>query len=71
MVVVFDLTNRESFKHVENWIAEVHSIVGTDVKIMVLGNKCDLHASRDITSAEIEVSGALIPLRDSKQRLAS
>lgn len=52
--MVFDMTNRESFKHVQNWIAEVHSIVGSEVQIMVLGNKSDLPGSRDVSTAEIQ-----------------
>ena len=60
------MTNRESFKHVQNWIAEVHSIVGTDVQIMVLGNKCDLSESRDIPNTEMQV-GCLNLFRNSNK----
>lgn len=63
------MTNRESFKHVQNWIAEVHSIVGSDVQIMVLGNKCDLAESRDIPNAEIQVGWVVI--RNLSRRLES
>ena len=42
IMIVFDLTNKESFKNIENWINEVTKFTGNDVIIICLGNKCDL-----------------------------
>ena len=42
ILIVFDLTNKESFKNIENWINEVTVFTGQDVLIICLGNKSDL-----------------------------
>ena len=42
ILIVFDLTNPESFNNIENWINEVTVFTGKDVIIMCLGNKSDL-----------------------------
>ncbi|KAL1507842.1 hypothetical protein AB1Y20_007450 [Prymnesium parvum] len=53
-VVVFDITNRESFASTAKWIADVRAQRGNDVVIVLVGNKTDLAAQRQVTSAEIE-----------------
>ena len=42
ILIVFDLTNEESFKNIQNWINEVTVFTGKDVIIICLGNKSDL-----------------------------
>ena len=42
ILIVFDLTNQESFKNIQNWINEVTVFTGKDVTIICLGNKSDL-----------------------------
>jgi len=53
-VVVFDITSRESFEATSKWIADVRAQRGTDVIIVLVGNKTDLAASRQVTTAELE-----------------
>ena len=45
ILIVFDVTNKESFKNIENWINEVTVFTGKDVIIICLGNKSDLKKS--------------------------
>ena len=52
ILIVFDLTNKESFKNIENWINEVTVFTGSDVIFMCLGNKCDL--KKEISKNSIE-----------------
>ena len=52
ILIVFDLTNKESFKNIENWINEVTVFTGNDVIFMCLGNKCDL--KKEISKSSIE-----------------
>jgi small GTP-binding protein len=52
--VVFDLTNRESFTNLPQWITDLQSTARRDVVIVVLGNKADLVESRDVTKFEAE-----------------
>ena len=53
-VVVFDITNRESFEATSKWIADVRAQRGNDVVIVLVGNKTDLAAQRQVTTAELE-----------------
>ena len=53
-VVVFDITSRETFNSTSKWIADVRAQRGNDVVIVLVGNKTDLTADRQVTSAEIE-----------------
>ena len=41
IVIVFDLTSKESFKNVEAWMSEVEKYSSDTVKVIVLGNKVD------------------------------
>ena len=53
-VVVFDITNKASFESTTKWIADVRAQRGNDVVIVLVGNKTDLAASRQVTPSEIE-----------------
>uniref|UniRef100_A0A7S0I5Y7 Uncharacterized protein n=1 Tax=Phaeocystis antarctica TaxID=33657 RepID=A0A7S0I5Y7_9EUKA len=53
-VIVFDLTSRESFASTAKWILDVRAQRGTDVIIVLVGNKTDLASERQVSSAEIE-----------------
>lgn len=52
IVLVYDVTNRDSFQHVEDWLQEIETYCSEDecVKLLV-GNKIDLEA-RAVTSEE-------------------
>ena len=52
ILIVFDLTNEESFKSIQNWINEVTVFTGKDVIIICLGNKSDL--KREISKNTID-----------------
>ena len=52
IMIVFDLTNKESFRNIENWINEVTKFTGSDVIIICLGNKCDLKRTVDKSMIE-------------------
>ena len=42
VVIVFDLTAKDSFQNVEYWRKEIENYAGPDVSVLVLGNKVDL-----------------------------
>jgi len=42
ILVVFDLTDKESFNNVDSWLKEIEKHCGTDVSVIVLANKCDV-----------------------------
>ena len=41
-MVVFDLTDHDSFVNIDGWLTEIEKHCGTDVSVIVLANKCDV-----------------------------
>lgn len=52
IILVFDLCDRESFSHVEEWLHEVNRYVNESTCKILVGNKCDLVAERQVTCEE-------------------
>jgi len=55
IIIVFDITNRESFLSIDSWLEEIHKNVGDDVLILIFANKSDLIDEPD-AAEEIQVS---------------
>ncbi|KAK7120760.1 hypothetical protein R3I94_020675 [Phoxinus phoxinus] len=53
-VVVFDITNVNSFQQTTKWIDDVRTERGSDVIIMLVGNKTDLADKRQVSIEEGE-----------------
>lgn len=53
-IVVYDITNRASFLNSEQWIEDVRNERGSDVVIVLVGNKTDLSDRRQVTTEEGE-----------------
>ncbi|CAG8619691.1 7882_t:CDS:2 [Ambispora gerdemannii] len=53
-VVVYDITNRNSFMNTAKWIDDVRAERGNDVIIVLVGNKTDLNDKRQVTTEEGE-----------------
>ncbi|GAA5932814.1 Rab family GTPase YPT6 [Sporobolomyces koalae] len=54
-VVVYDITNRQSFMNTSKWVDDVRSERGNDVIIVLVGNKTDLNDKRrQVTTEEAE-----------------
>ncbi|TYZ59561.1 hypothetical protein PybrP1_011639 [[Pythium] brassicae (nom. inval.)] len=51
-VLVYDITDDESFKKVRTWVRELRRIVGEDIDIAIAGNKLDLQRSRKVDEDE-------------------
>lgn len=47
--VIYDITSRETFEHVREWISDVHETVETDIISVLIGNKCDLADRRQVS----------------------
>ncbi len=52
-IVLFDVTNRESFDHISKWIGEVRDNAG-DIPMLLVGNKIDLEDSRVVSMEEAQ-----------------
>ncbi|KAJ1437293.1 small GTPase superfamily [Ochromonadaceae sp. CCMP2298] len=51
-LLVYDITDAESFVKVKNWVKELRKIVGNDILIVIAGNKIDLEKNRNVDEAE-------------------
>ena len=53
-IIVYDITNANTFHLTTKWVHEVRSERGPDVVIMLVGNKSDLEQKRQVTAEEGE-----------------
>lgn len=51
-IVVYDITNRQSFENTTKWIQDILNERGQDVLIALVGNKTDLEDARKVTYEE-------------------
>lgn len=52
VILVYDITDRQSFKDLENWLLETEKHASEDIVKILVGNKSDLESSRVVTYAE-------------------
>jgi GTPase SAR1 family protein len=50
--VTYDITDRESFSAIENWMNEVEKHASDNISRILVGNKCDMEDSRQVSSDE-------------------
>ena len=53
-LLVYDITNKESFLHCKNWLEELKENGDKDVIVILVGNKCDLEKDRQVSKEEGE-----------------
>ena len=51
-VVVYDITNKNSFENVTNWLEQIQENASEHAQSILLGNKCDLEGKRIIKKEE-------------------
>lgn len=52
VLLVFDISNRESFQNIKNWYDEVESVNSLNVKKLLVGNKSDKNKAVEREEAE-------------------
>lgn len=52
IIVTYDVTDRETFSAVENWINEVEKHASDNVSMILVGNKADLEDQRQVSTEE-------------------
>ena len=52
VIVTYDVTQRDSFSAVQNWMAEVEKHSGDNISRILVGNKSDLESSRAVSIEE-------------------
>lgn len=53
-VLVYDITDQDSFQKVKNWVKELRKMLGTDICLVIVGNKSDLEKDRTVEFEEAE-----------------
>ena len=51
-IIIYDITNRESFNNVTNWVEQITTLAGEGIKCILFGNKSDLSSQRQVQKEE-------------------
>lgn len=51
-LLVYDITRRETFEHLTQWLEDARQHASPYMTIMLIGNKCDLESSRQVSTEE-------------------
>jgi small GTP-binding protein len=54
-IVIFDVTRPETFKHIKEWIIETNNELKTEIPMVLVGNKIDLHEERKVSKEDLNV----------------
>ena len=49
---MYDVTNRSSFMHISQWLTDAKHLCNANILLVLIGNKIDLHAKREVTRDE-------------------
>ena len=52
IMLVYDITDRQSFNDIDGWIGEAQKHGGNDLVLILIGNKCDKQGSRAVSLEE-------------------
>jgi len=53
-LLVYDITDRDSFGKVQHWVKELRKIVGPDIVLLIVGNKADLEKDRQVSDDDAQ-----------------
>ena len=53
-LIVYAINNRNSYEHAENWLNDLKNQSNPNVRVFLVGNKCDLESERTISKEEGE-----------------
>lgn len=52
ILLLYDISNRESFNSVDNWAKQIRSILSNEIQVVLVGHKCDLVDERVVSLQE-------------------
>ena len=52
VLVVYDITDRDSFTNLTSWLIEIEKNASKNIKILLMGNNCDLEDKREVSYQE-------------------
>ena len=53
-LIVYAINNRTSYEHAETWLNDLKNQSNPNVRVFLIGNKCDLDKDRTVTTEEGE-----------------
>lgn len=53
-MLVYDITDEDSFNKVKDWVKELRKIIGQDICLCICGNKSDMEKNRHVDHDEAE-----------------
>lgn len=59
-VLVYDITDEDSFEKVKNWVKELRRMLGNDVALVICGNKSDMEKNRTVDQSTAEQYAASV-----------
>mmetsp|Transcript_19660 Transcript_19660/g.63887 ORF Transcript_19660/g.63887 Transcript_19660/m.63887 type:complete len:214 (-) Transcript_19660:41-682(-) len=59
-LLVYDITDMDSFVRVKNWVKELRKMAGKDIVLVLAGNKVDMERNRQVPAEEAEAYAASI-----------
>ena len=73
IILVYDVTDQESFTHVKNWLQEIDRCAPTNVSKLLIGNKCDLTKKQvvDFTTAKEYADQLQVPFLETSAKNAT
>uniref|UniRef100_A0A3B0MY42 Rab GTPase, putative n=1 Tax=Theileria annulata TaxID=5874 RepID=A0A3B0MY42_THEAN len=54
IIMVYDITDKSSFEHINDWLSEVNKYSSEDTCKLLLGNKCDMEDNRDVSLTDVQ-----------------
>lgn len=57
IIVMYDITDKQSFDNVTQWVTDIKSIISSTVVTLLVGNKCDLGEQREVLTDEGKKKG--------------
>lgn len=53
-ILVYDITDQDSFQKVKNWVRELKKMLGAEIILTIVGNKIDLEKERRVQLEDAE-----------------
>ncbi|KDR21730.1 ras-related protein Rab-21 [Zootermopsis nevadensis] len=53
-ILVYDITDEDSFQKVKNWVKELKKMLGSEICLIIAGNKLDLEKQRNVSVQDAE-----------------
>jgi small GTP-binding protein len=64
IILVFDLTKRESFENIKKWYASITSYGLSECPMILVGNKCDLKEQYAVETSEIDMTKMMLNISE-------